>query len=277
MSKYIVLGHMRSGSSVLNEALEFHPDLNVAYEIFHPASSIELTNIPDIKDIMFELYGFRKWTTTESIFCCRWQKGPDEEIFSKQGKFSIGEYRTILDSVPLDLLIEKVFERYDGFKILYNQLRRNYKVWDYLASYPDLKVVHIYRRNALESLVSLYLAHSSGDWQRRTWGKKIDDQPFYLDPKIAEEYFYSMDFEIEHYTSMFKNSINIEYNDLMNWDETLFKVQDFLEVKRQPLEKKYLKRNTKNIPELILNYKELVNVFKDTKWASHFCFRKLFI
>lgn len=33
--KYIVLGSWRTGSTVLHESLEKHPDIKITYEIFH--------------------------------------------------------------------------------------------------------------------------------------------------------------------------------------------------------------------------------------------------
>jgi len=269
--KYILLGHMRSGSSVLNESLEIHPELKVAYEVFHSSASVELTNVPDIKDIIENLYGFRSWRKTESNFYCRWQKKPDVEIFPKKGNIDIGSYKCILEDVPLNIFVDKIFERYDGFKILYNQLKRNYKIWDYLALYPELKVIHTYRKNYLDSLVSLIVANSSGIWQQKQWGKDLKDKSFYLSPVLVEEYFYTMDFEIEHFTSMFnKNSLKIEYNQIFDWDNTMKSIQDFLGVNYIPMEKKYLKRNKTQLNELISNYEELKSIFANTKWDVHF-------
>ena len=268
--KYILLGHMRSGSSVLNESLEMHPDLKIAYEAFHVSASVELTNIPNVKDIIEELYGFRNWEKTDSNLYCRWQKKPDMEIFPKEGNLNIGSYKSLVENVCLNPFLDKVFETYDGFKILYNQLKRNYKIWDYLSSYPELKVIHTYRKNYLDSLISLILANSSGVWQKKNMNSEIKDRPFYLPPLLVEEYFYTLDFEIEHFTSMFRNSLTIEYNQIFDWEKTMKSIQDFLGIKYISMQEKYLKRNTKKAKDLVSNYSELQSMFLNTKWEEHF-------
>lgn len=251
---------MRSGSSVINESLEMHPDLKVAYEIFNCHATAELTNIPDIRQTLKKLYGFESWNKVNSTF----------GYFPTSGRYDIGTYKTISEDVSLNKMIDFAFERYDGFKILYNQLKINYKVWDYLVSCPNLKVIHTYRRNHLDSLVSLYVAHGSSEWQVRKGGSDIDDESFSIPVGVAEEYFLNSDFEIEHFTSMFKNSIEIEYEELYDWENTISRVVDFLGIKSIFLTPKYKKRNKKSPKLLIENYLELKNYFRNTKWFKLF-------
>ena len=66
--KYIVLGSWRTGSTVLHESLEKHPDIKIAYEIFHEESSVETSGMTDISDVMNNLFGKRKFDIEKNPF-----------------------------------------------------------------------------------------------------------------------------------------------------------------------------------------------------------------
>jgi hypothetical protein len=268
--KYLILGAMRSGTTVINESLELHPQLDVAYEVFHAGSAIELTNIPDIRDLLEELYGTRKLDYSPSVMLGSHPRHPDDVGIDTGANSFINDY-------DLTKLLDKVFERYNGLKILYYQVKRNNTLWDYLRDYENLKIIQVVRRNYLESLVSLLLSYRSGIWQVQQWGDLKEDQMVVIQPQQANRYFEYMDFVIEHYQSMFedKSHLLVEYEEIADWDRLMKKAQGFLGIPYVPLPIKYKKRTQYHLHK-IQNLAELSEYFLNTKWRWMFeCHRML--
>ena len=263
--KYIVLGAMRSGTTVVNESLELHPSLSVAYEVLHYKSSIELTNLPHIRDLLFELYGTRKLDYTPSPMLGLHPRFPDD-IGLNVGACSFN------NDCDLSALVDKVFQEYNGFKILYYQAKRNNEIWNYLRDLPDLKIIHVLRDNFMESLVSLMVAHRSGIWQLRKWGHLSKDKPVHISPQDAKCYFEYLEFSREHYLSMFedRDQLVIRHDEIGKWDQLMRKVQNYLGVDYVPLSPKYNKRLTGGYSNKIANFQELKGFFQGTKWSGFF-------
>ena len=266
--KYIIFGAMRSGTTVLNESLELHPSLNVAYEILHYKSSIELTNLPHIRDLLEDAYGIRKLEYTPSSMLGAHPRFPDDVGLNVGAGSFINDYN-------LSELVRRVFDEYNGFKILYYQVKRNNALWDYLRDYPNLKVIHILRDNFLDCLVSLMVAHNSGIWQLQRWGHLEPDRPVRIDPQDAKCYFEYLSFSREHYLSMFedRDQLVVKYEDIGDWNSLMRKVQRFLEVDYVELLPKYRKRMNDHSNK-IANFGELRRFFNGTKW-SHFFDREV--
>jgi len=262
--KYIVLGAMRSGTTVLNESLELHPSLDVAYEILHYKSSIELTNLPHVRDLLEEIYGTRRLDYTPSAMLGLHPRFPDDVGLNVGANSFTNDY-------DLSKMVDKVFEEYNGFKILYYQVKRNNDLWNYMRDYEDLKVIHVLRDNFLDSLVSLVIAHNSGIWQLQKWGSVKPDKSVRINPQDAKCYFEYLDFSREHYLSMFedRDQLTVRYEEIGQWNSLMKKVQEFLGVEYVELMPKYRKRVT-NHSRRIANFGELRKFFRDTKWHSLF-------
>jgi hypothetical protein len=266
--RYIVLGSMRSGTTVVNESLELHPELNVAYEVLHSNFNITLTNLPHIGELLKKHYGSRKLKTIVANFSNKCRLEP---YFDTGGKFPIGSYKCIANQYDLSKLLEDVLKEYNGFKILYHQASRNSdSVWNYLRDYQGLKVIHVIRRNYLRNIISLYVAHASGVWQNQNFPKA--DLRFEISANVLGNFFEYMDFIIEHFASLFSNKemLTIEYDEIENWNQLIKKIQVFLGVTPMELRPKCQKIMTYNCFEHLSNYYDLQTKFSDTKWAWFF-------
>ncbi len=266
--KYIILGSYRSGTSTVNESLCQHPDLKAAYEILHPNCYDEVGGIPNYRSVMKSLYGIEQFQVQKSIWKSRFYP-PDEDWIG------IPHWR-LVENVDLKKLFDWVFERYNGFKVMYQQLDRSSPSWDYFLGMPELKVIHMVRRNYLESLVSYLLAHRTNVWNITPQEPKCSDEPLYLPPRCCRMYFEYMEFEIEHFTYLFEDHdcLTIEYETLFQWDHTINSVQEFLGVKPIKLPSKYAKRTDRSMQALISNFDELREKFKDTRWSHFFELKK---
>lgn len=262
--RYIVLGPWRSGTTVIHESLGLHPHINVAYEILHSRSTVEATGIPDISNIIKKLYSTDRFAIRETIFNYKYGSGPDDNILDVN-------HFVIDKCYDLSKLVDYVFERYNAFKILYCQVPRNYKVWDHLVNMRDLKVIHVQRRDYLAMLTSLLLSYKTGVWNVRSPGIHTDDS-ITMSVGQLESFFELIDFETEHFQSLFSEHDNIivDYEDIKNWESLIRKVQKFLNLQYCQLYKKYNKRTVRPLRNLIYNYDELSDHFKNTKYKEFF-------
>ena len=263
--KYIVLGSWRTGSTVLHESLEKHPDIKIAYEIFHEESSVETSGMTDISDVMNNLFGKRKFDIEKNPFYYKHNK-LNHNVLSKLK----GNYLCL--NQPLHKIIDYIFDKFNAFKIIYAQLNIDDNIWNYLLSIKDLKVIHTVRQNYFDILVSVLFAYKTNIWQKTEINQKILDKKIIIDRHFCDAFFNLTEFETEHYISFFSNHSNIiiDYNSLFSWDSTIKKVQKFLDVRHIELPTKYYKRTDRKIKNLIENYKELSDYFKNTKWKNFF-------
>ena len=173
---------------------------------------------------------------------------------------------------PLHKIIDYIFDKFNAFKIIYAQLNIDDNIWNYLLSIKDLKVIHTVRQNYFDILVSVLFAYKTNIWQKTEINQKILDKKIIIDRHFCDAFFNLTEFETEHYISFFSNHSNIiiDYNSLFSWDSTIKKVQKFLDVRHIELPTKYYKRTDRKIKNLIENYKELSDYFKNTKWKNFF-------
>lgn len=263
--KYIVLGSWRTGSTVLHESLEKHPDIKIVYEIFHEDSSINTSGMIDISDVMNNLFGKRKFDIEKSPFYCKYHKSNHSVLSQLPGNY-------LCLNQPLYKMVDYVFEKFNAFKIIYSQININDNIWNYLSLIKDLKIINTVRQNYFEILVSVLLAYKTNTWQKTEINQKILDEKITIDRHFCDAFFYLTEFETEHYTSLFSDhdNITIDYNSLFSWDSTIEKVQKFLGVRHVKLPNKYYKRTNEKIKNLVENYKELSDYFKNTKWKKFF-------
>ncbi|MBK8978309.1 MAG: sulfotransferase [Planctomycetes bacterium] len=139
---FIILAAERTGSNLLAGLLDSHPAIVLGGEFFNPTLS-EQRRVP-------------------------WPLVPEA---------ARAELAARRDADPIGFL-EQVFEqgrakgyRAVGFKLMYNHADRLPAVRDFLLSLPELRVVHLTRRNLVERFLSKRRAEVTGRWQ-----KPVDDK-----------------------------------------------------------------------------------------------------
>jgi hypothetical protein len=181
---------------------------------------------------------------------------------------------------PKSFLDQFVFKGYSdqikmvGFKILHSQAKDNLKlVWDYLKQCPDLKIIFIWRKNILKSLVSLKISYLTDKWIITDPSQSTDNLWVRLNYKSCRMYFQMIDSAVAEYTKLFNKNkkLTVHYEDLVdNLDSELIKIQKFLDVKPETLGSRLKKQNNRKLSEVLLNYSELKRDFTGTRWESFF-------
>jgi len=141
----------------------------------------------------------------------------------------------------------------------------------------SMKIIHLTRRNIVKQSISGFNAIRIRD-KTKNWNLTdekdrlgpLDITPDRLEKQI--EFREGMEAELKQYV----DSINAEklfllYEELIA-DETKFfeKIQDYLGVSHQPLQKKVLKNTKDDLREAVSNFDELVEHFKGTPYEEMF-------
>lgn len=167
-----------------------------------------------------------------------------------------------------------------GFKIFYyHPLDDKYSgVWNALASLNDLYIIHLKRRNILQTMISRKIADIQGIWaikstDRHSSGadRKEIAVAFTVD-ELRRGFQETRAWE-QAGENMFRNHplISIDYEDLVyNREPTFRKVTEYLGVRYLQPKTNLKKQNTKNMREMLTNYEELKSAFLGTEWQPFF-------
>lgn len=193
-----------------------------------------------------------------------------------------------------------------GFKLLHGQAWEFAELFKHLLGDPELHVLHLQRRNVLRTLTSLKLAKQSDIWfedhqptptltranmmralryppalarRARRWMKSSKlpmqqrDARVAISPNELFEFHVAIRMRSDYYDAAFADhpSMAIFYEDLVERrEEALAAAQAFLGVEPRELSTTLQRQNPEPLRDLIENYDELYEAFKDTPDATFF-------
>ena len=167
--------------------------------------------------------------------------------------------------------------RYVGFKLFYfHAIEGDRWVWDYLKENKSITVIHLIRDNILRSLVSKKIGLKTRRWTENIHSKDIipiEEKKVSLNVEECRNYFEEMTAYQERINKMFKDHplIHLSYEDLAgNTREVVDDLYKRLGVKTYRKNSQLKKQNPESIQELVLNYEELKNEFKGSRWEAFF-------
>jgi LPS sulfotransferase NodH len=261
MIKFVLLGYPRTGSNLLLSSLSRHPNIHVFSEVFNQDEEERQRSFSI--GIQKSKSALPKKATDEFDENAYYRDGDDGAEFLRRRIF----YEHALEPVAV------------GLKLFYLHARGSSnarKAWEYLMSDQDIRIIHLTRRNLLESLLSWRIACETQEWTlpKGHSPKCSHLPPLYLDPGRCAAYFDMIQTERQRVSTCFSNhpKLEIEYEqDLcQNFDLTVFMVEDFLQVERQLLDQ-IIEKQTKYQPwQQISNYLELKEHFRASSYAYFF-------
>lgn len=193
--------------------------------------------------------------------------GPKEILASIIGP--LPEYRPKHDnqSVPLTY-IERLLEKYDGFKMLYYEL--NPVFVDYFKSRSDIKIVHLVRQDSLECCISKIMASTTKIYHVPV-GREHKCCPITVCVKDLERRMMKHKRDVNKHNNMFGNPYCVFYEDLVSsWDHTIGGLLDFMGAAREPLPMKLQKVVQDPIHKVVKNYQEIKAHFQGTEFEKFF-------
>jgi LPS sulfotransferase NodH len=157
-----------------------------------------------------------------------------------------------------------------GFKLFYYHPldSEDKSVWEIIQNDPEIRLIHLTRKNLLRTYVSREIAKKTDIWSSNESGGKLISKEL----KKIEVNISQCMADIENtinWQNTFKNRFNnhrvleINYEQLSNdTQKTMHKVFDFLETTQHPVTSELKKQNTESLSELISNYTEVSEAFK---------------
>jgi len=256
--KFIILGYQRTGTSVINEAIAQHPELKIAKEVLNARPTEEISGI-NIQNYLQKIYNISSFALQPR------EHGFLDSFFLRQD---------MLDEAPHDLskFIEIMLSEYNGFKIIYDQIANTNVVWSYLQQYKNLKVIHLIRRNYLEILISLHLSRQTNIWNTaKMHSFSFPPRKLTVNCQKLSMFFEHLEQQTEYFDKMFNNHdiLHINYQSIFQWQETMNRIQQFLEIPVRELSAKFIKMNHNHF-YWIENFDEVKNYFKNSKWNYMF-------
>jgi LPS sulfotransferase NodH len=240
-TKFIVLCRSRTGSNFLRGLLNSHPNATVFGELFQNREAIH--------------WGFNGYPQSKNLY---------QQFLNQPVRF-IEEQ--IFHKMPLDTCAV-------GFKIFYYHAQQDpwNIVWDYLLQNPSIHVIHMKRRNILETHVSKIRAEQSGKWVN-TSGKPEKIGPVTIDYETCLEDLSRTRQSEQRFDALFENHPKLEviYEDLAQDYQAVFqRVRQFLCLPDQPIAPQTYKQSNGSLAQSIANYAELKERFRGSEWETFF-------
>jgi len=196
------------------------------------------------------------------------------------GNFQSDRFHRELLGDPVRFLEGRVFGEFPlktdavGFKIFYYHAREGTweAVWPYLIGHPEIRVLHMKRRNILATHLSRKRAEITDSWVNTTGAKEVA-------PAVVLDYEEClMDFEETRSQEEENDKIfcghpmlEVVYEDLAgDYDKEMRRIFKFLDLKPEPVRPKIFKQSQRSLSESISNYAELKQKFEGTRWTGFF-------
>jgi len=268
IQRFMILGSARTGSNFLLSLLSSHPSIKTYGELFNldklPRENlIEALEDPVayLRRRVYKPHGPGISAVGFKMFYDHLKK----DYFDKPVQAADTSQRL---QDKFDQFSEFIESNYD-----WDTLAMRFRgAWDFLIEDVSLAVIHLKRRNALDTLISLKRAFATNEW----WRLKSDSRPkfaVHLDPEECSRYFHRMsDFQAAADTAFAAHpKIDLIYEDLAERQQDGLKVIfSLLEVPSLPLTTRMIKQNTAPARETVANYEQLKNHFRHTQWGVLF-------
>jgi LPS sulfotransferase NodH len=240
-TKFIILGRSRSGSNLLRGLLNAHSQIITFEEMFK-----------DVQNIGWGQPGYPQDGRTLQRFQDNTLSFIEKDLFRK-----------------MPSTIQAV-----GFKIFYYHAYGTplEVVWDYLKTHTEIRVLHIKRKNILETHFSKKKAELTNSWINLTGEKEkapaipLDFEECRQDFEQTRQWENTFDQFFQHHACM-----EIIYEELAaDYAPIMQHVQKFLGVNPEPVQPQTHKQASYRLAETITNYAELKQQFLGTPWEQFF-------
>lgn len=233
---FVILCGERTGSTLLVELLDQHPNLRVYNEPFN-----------GLRGIRDPVRGRRFHDTDDGAWAI-------DTIYRRR---TIKPYTAV------------------GFKMIHTHAPAGplHTAWRRLAEMKNLIVVDLMRENLLEVMVSHRIADFTGRWRSTVKGSRPDPGPVFLSPYDCMEYFERCGQLRENTLALFpgQTRIRITYEELRgNAKKVLDELWPVLGVSAFEPSMALFKQESRPMHERIENYTELREFMRETPHAKYF-------
>jgi len=240
-TKFIILGRSRTGSNFLRGLINNNSQVISVGEIFRNEDRI------DWDSSTFE---------TNSAVLALYQEDPARFL----NKYLFRKFPFEIKAV--------------GFKLFYYHAQNPpfLNIWRHLEDDKEIHILHIKRKNLLQTHISRIRASQNDSWVNTT-GEKEQQTSVYVDPiNCLKDFEQTRKWELDaDYKFQQHPKLEIYYEDLSNDYEAVLKsVQSFLGLSPFPAQPRTFKQSALTLAESISNYEDLKEYFKNSIYENFF-------
>lgn len=180
--------------------------------------------------------------------------------------------------VPHSVLFKAIFGKYPssvsavGFKIFYYHPNGSddETIWELLSALPEIRVVHLVRRNVLRSVVSRHIASARKSWAM-TKSAVQEQRPIFIEPATILDELRVMSALAAKRLALFDSAqvLELTYEDLVSQTQRAIKdVGGFLGVNLDMGQSELRRQNPGSLHDVLANYAEVKSVLLQSEFAD---------
>ncbi len=247
MERFLVLAGRRSGTTLLVESLDSHPDIECRKDVFSIRRRWRYFQV-DFKGGLF--YPYRTASLRRRI----------DYILRR---------RRLIGSFLAEVFSPTGSVEAKGIRLSYEQARKYPDVLPWVLD-NGIRVVHLIRENGLKAIVSHFTAKKRGLAHATS---KVAKVTLHLPPRELMASLARREREVERYRALFREQpyCEISYESfLARKDEEARRLLDFLGIDRySPLTSRLVKQNPDSLREILENYDEIARALRGTSFAAY--------
>ena len=271
--KFVIVCNIRTGSTLLYSLLSSHSQVLCFFELFHR----------HLKSVPFSVPGYRAKSNNQKIVNLR-NSDPvrflQQEIYKPQhSKIKAVGFKLLYPQARADdpWWNAPEFDRWwkdIGYEPSWSAAKSD--LWAYLKDNTDIAIIHLKRKNLLRSKVSGKTAQITGNWgigatggignSKKTVKLELDFNECLQDFEAHRRMENETDQYFKHHKKLVINYEDLEYS----LNDTINRVNNFLNLDFQPLKTKTKKQSIQPLSEIIKNYNQLKQQFDNTSWMIFF-------
>jgi LPS sulfotransferase NodH len=270
VQRFMLLATARTGSNLLSSLLSAHPAIKMYGELFN----LDTLTSTDLRDALDDPMQYLR---------ARLNKTPRPQIAAVGFKMFYEHLTSDYFQKPVevttasDRLRRKIVEFASYIEANYDWATlsdRFREAWDALVADRTLAVIHLRRTNTLDTLISLKVAFVTGEFWTLTPGAPASGSPtIELSPDECQRYFERVEASAEAADALFAMhpKLEVTYEALVGArEETLKRIAHFLSVPYAPASTRMHKQITAPAADIVVNYDELKDHFRETRWRIFF-------
>jgi hypothetical protein len=247
MQRFIVLAGRRSGTTLLVESLDSHPDVECRKDVFSIRRRWKRFQV-DVKTGLF--YQFRTASLGRRI----------DYLFRR---------RRLVHAFLEETLSPTGGVLARGIRLSYEQVRKYPDILPWVLE-NDVRVIHLVRDNALKAVVSHFTAKKRGFAHATSQVARVTLR---LPPAGLRAHLEKREREIDRYRALFRDRpcCEVSYESfLARKEEETRRLLGFLGIPRYaPLTSRLVKQNPDSLRDILENYDEIARALRGTPFERH--------
>lgn len=267
--RFIVLGSARTGSNLLLSLLSAHSAVKTYGELFNldrlPQDALREALEDPVSYLRRKVYASHPDRITAvgfKMFYYHLTRDYFEKLIDPAGSSSEmqSQFARLRSYIDANYDWTELYQRFHG-------------AWALLASDTTLMVVHLKRRNMLNTLISHKTAFQTNRWMRVKSREPSPATILHLDAAECQRYFETLEAFAERADTLFgaHRKIEVCYEDLAaDRQATMNGVFAFLDIPCEAVSTAMAKQIVTPASEVVANYGHLKESFRHTRWNRFF-------